>query len=151
MSKSTVPKLSKVPPDNRELEIYKQDCEFYRHQDKLMWSRIRTAAIIEAALLYSRFSTLIENTLQRHVPLLGSPILLLNIVVAAALLVLILFSISLKDLEDSRRHLKRIREFELNTPLSDHAPLTPTRASLMFTGIIIVNIVNILVINSMRP
>jgi hypothetical protein len=72
-------------------------------------------------------------------------------VVAAALLVLLLFSIGLKDLEDSRRHLKRIREFELNTPLSNHAPFTPARASLMFTGIVIVSIVNILVINSMRP
>ncbi len=151
MSKSTVPKLSKIPPDNREFEIYKQDCEFYRHQDRLMWSRFRTAAIIEVVLLVSRFSTLVENALQRHVPLLGGPILILNMVVASALLVLVMFSISLKDLEDSRRHLKRIRAFESNTPLSDHAPLTPSRSSLMFTGIIIVNIVNILVINSMRP
>lgn len=116
-----------------------------------MWSRFRTAAIIEAVLLFSRFSTLAENALQRHVPLLGGPILLLNMVVAAALLVLVLFSVSLKDVEDSRRHLKRIREFEVNNPLSDHAPLTPSRSALMFTGIIIMNIVNILVINSMRP
>ena len=151
MPKSTVPKLSNIPPDNREFDIYKQDCEFYRHQDRLMWSRLRTAAIIEAVLLFSRFSTLVENALQRHVPLLGGPLLLLNMVVAAALLVLVLFSVSLKDLEDSRRHLRRIREFELNNPLSDHPPLTPARSTLIFTGIIIVNIVNILVINSMRP
>lgn len=151
MSKSTAPKLSKVSPDYREFEIYKQDCEFYRHQDGLMWSRFRTAAIIEAALLFSRFSTIVENALQRHIPLLGGPILILNMVVAAALLVLVLFSVSLRDLENSRRHLKRIREFEINNPLSGHAPLTPARSSLMFAGIIIVNIVNILVINSMRP
>ncbi len=151
MSKSIVPRLSKIPDDKREFEIYKQDCEFYRHQDKMMWSRFQTAATIEAALLFSRFSTLVESALQRHVPFLGGPILLLNMVVATALLVLVLFSVSLKDLEDSRRHLKRIRDFELNTPLSNHAPLTPARATLMFTGIIVVNIVNILVINSMRP
>jgi hypothetical protein len=151
MPKSMVPKLSKVSPDNREFEIYKQDCEFYKHQDRMMWSRFRTVAIIEAALLFSRFSSLVENALQRHVPLLGGPVLLLNMVVAAALLVLVLFAVSLKDLDDSRRHLKRIREFERNTPLSNHAPFTPSRASLMFTGIIIVNIVNIMVINSMRP
>ncbi len=151
MSKSAISKLTKVPTDDREFEIYRQDCEFYRHQDRLMWSRFRTAAIIEAVLLFSRFSPLAENALQRQVSLLGGPILLLNMVVAAALLILILFSVSLKDIEDSRRHLKRIREFELNNPLSNHAPLTPARSSLMFAGIIIVNIVNILVINSMRP
>lgn len=151
MAKSSTTKLPKIVPDAKEFEIYKQDCQFYRHQDRLMWSRFRTAAIIEAVLLFSRFSTLVENALQRHVPLLGGPILLLNMVVAAALLVLVLFSVSLKDLEDSRRHLKRIREFELSTPLLEHAPLTPARSTLIFTGILIVNIVNILVINSMRP
>ena len=151
MSKSTVPKLPKELPDYREFEVYKQDCEFYRHQDGLMWSRFRTAVIVEAVLLFSRFSTYAENALQRHVPVLGGPLLLLNMVVAAALLVLVLFSISLKDLEDSRRHLKRIREFEHNNALTDHAPFTPARSTLLFAGIIVVNIVNILVINSMRP
>lgn len=151
MPKPTPSKLSKLPFDARELEIYKQDCQFYRHQDRLMWSRFRTAAIVEGVLLFSRFSALVENALQRHVPLLGGPILLLNLVVAAALLILVLFSVCLKDLEDSRRHLKRIREFERSTPLADHTPLTPARSVLMFTAIIIVNIVNILVINSMRP
>ena len=149
MSKSTVPKLPKELPDYREFEVYKQDCEFYRHQDGLMWSRFRTAVIVEAVLLFSRFSTYAENALQRHVPVLGGPLLLLNMVVAAALLVLVLFSISLKDLEDSRRHLKRIREFEHNNALTDHAPFTPARSTLLFAGIIVVNIVNILVINSM--
>ena len=151
MSKAISTKSPVIQLNELDVEIYKQDCEFYRHQDRLGWSRFRTAIAIEGGLLLARLSTMMTNPFQHYAPLLDGPLLMLTLTTAAAVMTLVFFSLSLKDRVDARRHLKRIKEFEKGNPLTEETRFIVSGTNLMLTVIIAVSVVNVLVIVSWRP
>ncbi len=121
---------------NGSAEIYQQDCEFYRHQDRLMWGRFQTAATVEAALLYAIFG-LEAGELNKWVFLLSGSVL-----------VLVLCLLSLKDRSDAKRHLARIRGFEKDHPLQAGTWPAWPGVDLMTVGIVIINAVNLYLVFS---
>ena len=151
MAKTNLSKDIQSQSEQRTIEIYKQDSEFYRHQDKLTWSRFQTAAIIESGLLFARFSESSMSLFKNAPPLLGGQIFLLIVITGAALLTQIVFSISLKDHVEADRHLARIRLFENDNLHPDHKHFVVSRSILMFVAMIVISIVNIVIIISLRP
>jgi len=119
--------------DDRKVEIYKQDCGFYRYQDLMMWSRFQTAATVEAGFLYGVIKVTEVSSDQLHVLML-----------AAAALVFLICVLSLKDHCDARRFLRRIKTFEegINLPKSCW-PCWLRGSYLMVLAIVIINLVNI--------
>ena len=85
--------------------IYEQDCEFYRYQDGLMWSRLKTAVVVEAALLYAVYDLAVKVALERAI-----------LVTATAMLVGLVFWIAFRDAAIGSVHLARIRRFERDEP-----------------------------------
>jgi MFS superfamily sulfate permease-like transporter len=83
--------------------IYDQDCQFYRYQDGLMWSRFQTAALIEGAMLYGLY--------QVHQFSLPRPEKLI-IVLVGTVFVLIICTLALKDQSDASGHFDRFKKFE---------------------------------------
>jgi len=112
--------------------IYEQDCEFYRHQDGLMWGRFQTAAVIEGAILYLLYGGGPLNVIgmERRILLL-----------AGAAIVFLVCLLSYKDRSDAARHLARIRQFETSRPLS-HSRLAGTGFGIMLFAILLINLFN---------
>ncbi len=151
MAKTKSTKEIQTQFDQRRIEIYKQDSEYYRHQEKLSWGRFQTAVIIEGALLITRFSESSMSTLKSAPPVLGGQIFLLILITGAAILTQILFSISLKDHVEADRHMTRIRLFENDNPHPVHTHFVFSRSHLMFVAMIAIAIINVVVIISLRP
>ena len=151
MAKTNSTKDIQTQLDQRRIEIYKQDSEYYRHQETLSWGRFRAAVIIEGALLITRFSESSMSTLKSAPPVLGGQIFLLILITGAAILTQILFSISLKDHVEADRHMTRIRLFENDNPHPVHTHFVFSRSYLMFVAMIVIAIVNVVVIISLRP
>lgn len=151
MAKSVIPKKDEVRNSERETTIYVQDCKFFRHQDKLAWSRIRTVMVIEAGLLAIRFTELPSSQAQYYVPLLGGPFFMLSLVTVGAILQLLFFSLSLKDRSDARAQLMRIRAYETENALPAHPPLIVSAGTLLLSSILGISILNVLVLISLRP
>lgn len=122
----------------RATVIYDQDCDFYRHQDGLMWGRFQTAAVVEGGILYFLYGTTEFAKIDKIERCL--------LVFIGSLLVLVLCLLSLKDGSDAGRHLKRIKQFEESQPL----PLGRGRVGsgywLMLILIGIVNLGNIVLV-----
>jgi len=115
-------------------EIYSQDCEFYRHQDSLMWGRFQTAALVEAGLL-TALNLSSSSGLKADQGLL---------LFAGVVLVLALSLLSLKDHLDARRHLERLRTFEgVRLPDSKWRHYPPGKL-FMVLAILILNGVNLI-------
>jgi hypothetical protein len=116
--------------------IYREDCEFYRHQDGLMWGRFQTAAVVEGAILYLIYSDNFKNVggIERWL-----------LVCAGAVLVFLICLLSLKDRSDGTRHIERIKQFEnnKNQPLSTRRWPTGTGFLLMLCAVILMNAFNI--------
>ena len=113
-------------------EIYRQDCEFYRYQDKLMWGRFQTVATIEGAFLYARFAKLDAIAAYQFCLLLS-----------AALLLFVLSIAAVKDHFDGRRYLARIKEFESRHPLIASGWQKNVAVYLIGTALILINLVNL--------
>lgn len=86
----------------RDKEIYNQDSEFYRHQDRLRWSRFQTIITIEGAWLLALFSgkLSLDQTAILCFGFLGF------------LIISVLCLLSLKDEIDANEHLNRLGEIE---------------------------------------
>ena len=115
--------------------VYSQDCEFYRYQDRLMWSRFQTAATIEAGILYG---------LYRIPPLMSWEKVALSAM--GLVLVFIICLLALKDQKDGVAHLLRMREFE-----KLGLPFQPARSllkglPLMWAIITVLTVVNLVVV-----
>ncbi len=151
MAKTNLTKDTQSQLERDKIEIYKQDSEFYRHKDKLTWSRFQTAAAIEGVLLFLRFSEPSMSVFKNVPPPLGGQIFFLILITGAAILTMILFSISLKDHAEANRHFVRIRLFENDHPLPSHKYSAISSSLLMFIAMIIMAIVNIVIIISLRP
>ena len=80
--------------------IYEQDCESYRYQDGLKWSRFQTAATIEGAVLIAVFQVNLVQLEQRILMAFGF------------LLILIICLMSMKDETDASSYEDRIKKFE---------------------------------------
>ncbi len=111
--------------------IYTQHAEAYRYQDALKWSRIKTAALIEGAVLYASWSNFIPEAIVD-----ASQGFAFGLVFIVCLLALI-------DSRDAKCHLNAMREFEKGkTP-----EFTPRRCAglgtwLLFAGLILLNLFN---------
>ena len=123
--------------DDRQLasnEIYRQDCEFYRYQDRLKWSRFQTAATIEGAVLWAIFQLRLNGLESRSLMLFGF------------LLVFILCLLSLKDEVDSNSHEDRIKKFEKQQGQTFAPRKWPYSGTfLMGASVIAVNVSNVIV------
>ena len=136
--------------DDRKARIYIQDCAFYRHTEKQRWSRIQAAGIIEGGLILARFSTLSGRPSEHYIPFLAGPLLMLSLISVTAIVILILFSMSLKYRSDARRFLKRIREYEGDLSLGDEEKPILSVSTLNSAAIVVISLVNVLVIISLR-
>jgi hypothetical protein len=75
--------------------VYEQDCQSWRHQDNLQWSRFQTAATIEAGTLYVLYQTTISHVEKAVFAPFGF------------MLVLIVCLLAWKDNRDAHAHLSR--------------------------------------------
>lgn len=80
--------------------IYQQDCESFRYQDKLFWSRFQTLSVLEGAAIWAVFFS----------NLVGCPIRILAI--AAVLVVSLVCMIALKDYDAAENFLVRMDKYE---------------------------------------
>jgi hypothetical protein len=86
------------------LKLYEQDCNNYRYQDSLRWSRFKVAMTMEALFLAIAFTNTIVNSSILYYR--GTILLLLSF------LIYIIFTLARKDSEDSKAFMKRIMIFE---------------------------------------
>ena len=116
--------------------IYDQDCEFYRYQDGLMWSRFQTASLIEGAVLAGLYQTGLGQFEQRGLMIFGF------------LLVLVVCLLSLKDQNDAYSHLDRVMKFEkLGASFASRRwPRFLSGRMLMLAGIVLINIFNTVIL-----
>jgi len=70
-----------------------------------MWSRLKTAVVVEAALLYAVYDLAVKVALERAI-----------LVTATAMLVGLVFWIAFRDAAIGSVHLARIRRFERDEP-----------------------------------
>lgn len=117
--------------------IYEQDCEFYRYQDRLKWSRFQTAATIEGAVLFALYQATprLCKPEQRVLMLFGF------------VLVLIICLLSLKDEKDANSHEDRMKKFEMvGEPFVRQKGLPFVSGTfLMRTSIVLLNLFNVFV------
>ena len=139
MAKSPLAKDLKNAPDTRDIEIYKEDCKFYRHQQKLMWRRFQTVAAIEGVLLYARFAPIIDTSFRKYI-----------LIFAGTIIVYLISWITLKNHSDAGRHLHRIRDFEDNLAFPKNESFPFSSFNIMFIAFIVINILNIMVMISFR-
>ena len=113
--------------------IYEQDCESYRYQDGLKWSRFQTAATIEGAVLLA-LTQLSFTQLELRV-----------VMVFGFLTVLVLCIMSLKDETDAGSYEDRIKKFEqMGEPFIPRKwPHILRGAYLMRMSIALLNIFNL--------
>jgi hypothetical protein len=81
--------------DDLKRAVYEQDCQSWRHQDNLQWSRFQTAATIEAGTLYVLYQTKISHGEKLIFAFFGF------------WLVLIVCLLAWKDNRDAHAHLSR--------------------------------------------
>jgi hypothetical protein len=128
-------------PMNENIEvnktIYEQDCEFYRYQDGLKWSRFQTAATIEGAVLFALYQAAGLGKLEQH-----------GLMVFGFVLVLIICLSSLKDETDANSHVDRMKKFEsLGEPFFPRKwPRFLSGTVMMWTSIVLLNLFNVIVL-----
>ncbi len=134
----TAAKIHGVRMTDAHSIIYQQDCEFYRYQDQLKWSRFQLAAIIEGGMLYALWFPLIGGAEAIAVAFIGSG------------LVMVLFLVSAKDAYDATRHLDRIKRYEEENrrPLPLRRRALISGAASIWTAAILISSANALVIIS---
>ena len=81
--------------------IYVQHCEEYRHQDALKWSRMKTVAVLQGAILFAAWNT--DDELQKRV-----------MVGAGTVILLILMDLIRLDKLHADLHLSEVRRYETN-------------------------------------
>jgi hypothetical protein len=113
--------------------IYDQDCQFYRYQDGLMWSRFKTAATVEGAMLYGMYQVSGLLWLERS-----------GLAVFGATLVLLTCLAGLKDRNDGLGHLARMKTFERDHPFKSHKSI-PAKFGVILVGLamIVLNALNL--------
>jgi hypothetical protein len=119
-----------APGDPGVEAIYSQHCDFYRHQDNMMWGRFQTASTVEAALIVGL------NTLK---PEAERTFLLC----AGAVLVFLISILAIKDSHDARRHLDMIKAYETAHPLPESRwPSWLSGRVFMWVAVVILNLAN---------
>ncbi len=127
--------MNDLPKD--KAAIYAQDCEFYRHHDKLKWSRFQTLAVVEGALLFALHQWCLDTAANRVLMVFGF------------LMVLIICLLALKDENDENGHERRLMKFEKDCEVPFKRvsfPPIPSGTVLMWIGIVLINVFNILVV-----
>ncbi len=109
-----------------ERVIYEQDCETFRYQDKLFWSRFQTLSVLEGAAIWVVFFS----------NLAGCPLLILAL--AAFMVVTLICIIALKDHNDASNFLIRMEKYEQK--MKAH-PIKPQKLFGIFSGIITARII----------
>ena len=114
-------------------KIYEEDCEFYRYQDRLKWSRFQTVSLIEGAVLFA----ILKIKLNPFVEIL--------IMVCGFLIVLLGCILSWIDQYDANNHLKRIKKFEEESkvPFPESSKIITGKA-LMLMAITTLNLFNLI-------
>lgn len=90
--------------------IYKQDCESFRYEDRLYWSRFQTLTVIEGAAIGVIFTNYIKG---------GAAI---AIAFGTFFLVALIMLLALKGRGDSKNFLKRMDEYEAANGVSSIRP-----------------------------
>ena len=110
--------------DGREA-IFIQHAESYRYQDALKWSRVKTAAVVEGAILYGVWGTGVPDNVKRLALVFG------------ILLVFILCILALLDRSYARMHLNMMKEYQE----SEGCPCTHARFVGMGTALFVLSLV----------
>jgi len=127
--------MSDIPKE--KATIYAQDCEFYRHNDKLKWSRFQTLAAIEGAVLLALHQGTLASQEKRAFLVFGF------------LLVLIVCLLALKDENDENGHERRLKKFEQECEVPFERvtfPPIPSGSVLMWIGIVVINVFNVFIL-----
>ncbi len=123
--------------DDRK-SVYEQDCEFYRYQDRIKWSRFQTVAAIEGVILY-----IIYNVIYIWYKVTFEIFIFF---IFAGLLVFIVNLLAVKDENDANSHLKRIKDFEKEgLQLKTEKVCGVTGSKLMKYAICLINLFNVFV------
>ena len=109
-----------------ERVIYEQDCESFRYQDKLFWSRFQTLSVLEGAAIWAVFFSNLS----------GCPLPVLAI--AAFAVVTLICIIALKDYNDAGNFLARMDKYEQKMKAD---PIRPRKLFGIFSGIITARII----------
>ncbi|OGO01702.1 MAG: hypothetical protein A2Y90_02450 [Chloroflexi bacterium RBG_13_52_12] len=102
--------------------IYEQDCEGFRYQDKLFWSRFQTLSVIEGALIWVTFWGELVDPIQHAIS------------IGASLIILIVCLAALKDQQDAKIFLDRMDEYEKYLKVT---PIRPKKLLKLIDGILI--------------
>lgn len=98
------PKIRRIDKKNSLIDInstiYGQDCENYRYQDGLKWSRFQTASTIEGAILFALY----QSGFTRSETVI--------IMIFGFLLVMAICFLSLKDEVSADKYFDRMEKFE---------------------------------------
>ena len=97
--------------------IYTQDCESFRYEDRLYWSRFQTLTIIEGAAI----GVLLTNYIK------GIPAII--IAFGTFFLVSLVLILALKDRNDSKNFIDRISDYEAKNRVK---PIVPSHKVTLF-------------------
>ncbi|HEX3666158.1 MAG TPA: hypothetical protein VHU23_13115 [Rhizomicrobium sp.] len=118
--------------ENSSEDVYQQDCENYRYQDRSKWSRFQTASVVQGAVVYAVFALNKLSSIER-----------VGVAIAGALFVLTICGLAWKDGLDAGIYLDRMIAYER----SRHAHWKGGRAKwgkrLLFVQITLVALFNI--------
>lgn len=115
--------------DEDQRVVYQQDCESFRYQDKLLWSRFQTLSAIEGAVVWALLYSSISGVSS------------IVIAFAATIVVFLFCVIAYKDYKDSKLFIDRVSEFEKNVSVN---PIKPKRVLGMNARVAILVIFTIL-------
>lgn len=101
--------------------IYQQDCESFRYQDKLFWSRFQTLIVIEGAAIGVILSKTFQNCPAK---ILAFGMFLLCVLISL---------LAIKDRNDSKNFINRISEYESNFKVQPIRPKRTPIDSFIFT------------------
>ena len=123
--------------DEDEREIYRQDCESFRYEDKTFWSRFQTLIVIEGAAIGVIFTETIS----------GLPQIILAF--GTLLICLLISLLALKDREDSINFIHRISEYEQKKGVTKIIPKEKVKLlciSVPFNSLIFTNYLSLTLI-----
>lgn len=117
--------------DSKNQIIYQQNCEFYRYQDKLKWSRFQTVIAVEGGMIFAIYRFSLSHCDK------------MLIMVGGSVIVLLVCILSIIDRIDARSFLRKILEYE---DKSKKLPVLTPGFIILIIAIIIVNVFNLILL-----
>lgn len=117
--------------DARDEAVFIQHAESYRYQDALKWSRVKTAAVIEGAILYGAWSASVPDAVKKVGVIFGS------------LFIGVLCFLVYLDKQYATMHLNAMKKYEEPAQL----PFSCGRFRHWGTGLLMGSLILVIVLN----